>query len=288
MAKQVLLIIDPQEDFCSVEDGRGGALPVPGPGDDRGRKALKRVAKFIQRYGSQLDDVIVTLDCHNPLHIAHPIWYQDERGNPPPPFKALVEDKGEILIGSLDASGFHAEGKVRCRRAGFTKWTLAYLRALRDGGRYPHMLWNPHCLIGSAGGAMIPEVFSAVREWEEGQFGVAQKISKGSNLKTEHFGALRAEVVDPDDDSTQVNAGFLKLLSDPEITRIFGCGLARGHCLANTALDTAKEFDGDTFCQKFVLFEDGTADVGGLEFLGDKFVADFKARGMKTAKTTDF
>jgi hypothetical protein len=37
-----------------------------------------------------------------------------------------------------------------------------------------------------------------------------------------------------------------------------------------------------------VLLEDGTADVGTLEFLGDKFVTDFKARGMKTAKTTDF
>ena len=133
---------------------------------------------------------------------------------------------------------------------------------------------------------MIPEIFDAVREWEEVQFGVAAKISKGSNIKTEHFGALRAEVPDPDDDSTQVNSYFLKLLGDPDTT-VYGCGLARGHCLANTATDTAKEFDGDTFCQRFVLLEDGTADVTGLEFLGDNFVRDFRARGMKCAKTTD-
>lgn len=277
MSKQVLLIIDPQVDFCE-----GGNLAVQG-----GTQALKNVANFIRRYGSQLDDIIVTLDCHNPLHIAHPIWYVDENGNPPPPFTCLVEDKGEILSGSLDASGFHASGKVRCRRMGFTKWTLNYLRSLKSGNRYPHMIWPPHCLIGSPGACMIPEIFDAVREWEEGQFGVAAKISKGSNPKVEHFGALRAEIPDPDDDSTQVNSYFLKLLGDPDTT-VYGCGLARGHCLANTCYDVANEFDGDTFCQRFVLMEDGTADVGGLEFLGDNFVRDFKARGMKCSKTTDF
>ena len=277
MSKEVLLIIDPQVDFCE-----GGELAVKG-----GQVALDNVASFIDRYGSRLDDIIVTLDCHNPLHIAHPIWYADEHGNSPDPFKSLVEDNGEILCGTLDANGFHAEGKVRCRRLGFTSWTLNYLRTLKATNRYPHMLWPPHCLIGSPGGCMVPSVFKAVRKWEESEFGVAAKISKGSNVKTEHFGALRAEVPDPDDDSTQVNSYFLQLLSDPDTT-VYGCGLARGHCLANTSIDTANEFDGDTFCQRFVLLEDGTADVETLEFLGDKFVSDFTARGMRTAKTTDF
>jgi len=285
--KQLLVVIDPEEDFCSEEDGRGGALAVPCPGSPAGRDALKRVGVFIERYGSQLDDIIITLDQHNPLHIAHPIWFKRKDGSTPPPFKALQEEKGEILLGSLDANGFHAEEKVECRRMSFTRWTLDYLRALQAGGRYPHMLWTPHCLIGSAGAAMIPEVFQAVRNWEEREFGVAQKISKGSNIKTEHFGALRAEVPDPADDTTQVNSFFLSLLSDPDITEIFLCGLARGHCLANTAMDVAKEFDGNTFCEKVVLLDDGTADVAGLEFLGDKFVADFESRGMRRALTTD-
>lgn len=282
MTKEILLIIDPQNDFCEPENGIGGALAVQG-----GRAALKRVASFIERYGSKLEDIIITLDCHNALHIAHPMWFRDERDQALSPFTTVVEDKGEMLYGSLDANGFHAAGKARCRKLGFTNWTLHYLRQLAAGKRYPHMIWPPHCLIGTPGNCMIPEVAKSSREWEEREFGVAAKVSKGSNIKTEHFGALRAEVVDPEDPSTQINSYFLQLLSDPDAT-IYGCGLALGHCLANTARDTANEFDADTFCKRFVLLRDGTEHVAGLEFLGDAFVKDFQARGMRIANTTDF
>ncbi len=282
MRKNVLLIIDPQEDFCEPEDGRGGALAVPG-----GRDALKRIAKFIDKMGSKLDDIIVTLDCHNPMHIAHPIWFIDEKGCPPAPFSTVVEDNGEMLVGTLDANGFNPTGKIRCRSIGFMVWTLNYLKTLKAGNRYPHMIWPPHCIIGEPGGCVIPEVAKSVRNWEEKEFAVASRISKGSNIKTEHFGAIRAEVIDPSDPSTQINSNFLELLSDPDAT-IFGCGLALGHCLANTARDTAEEFDGDTFCERFVLLRDGMEHVPGLEFLGDSFVKDFEARGMRVANTTDF
>lgn len=282
MAREILLIIDPQEDFCEPENGVGGALAVKG-----GRAALKRVASFIERYGSKLDDIVITLDCHNPLHIAHPIWFRDENDRPLEPFTTVVESKSEMLYGSLDANGFHAKGKAHCTRLGFTEWTLNYLRQLAAGKRYPHMIWPPHCLIGTPGGCMIPEIAAASRRWEEREIGVASKISKGSNIKTEHFGALRAEVIDPEDSSTQVNSYFLGLLSDPEAT-IYGSGLALGHCLANTARDTGNEFDGDTFCKRFVLLRDGTEHVAGLEFLGDAFLTEFTGRGMRTAKTTDF
>lgn len=282
MAKrEVLLIIDPQEDFCEADKGVGGALAVQG-----GRDALRRVAKLIKRYGSKLSDIVITLDCHHPLHIAHPIWFQDEAKQPLKPFTCVKEDKGEILYGSLDASGFHAVGKATCRRAGFTTWTLHYLRKLEAGKRYPHMIWPVHCLIGTPGGCMIPEIAEATREWEEQWVGVATKVSKGSNIKTEHFGAVRAEVVDPDDPSTQVNSDFVKLLADQEAT-IYGTGLALSHCLANTASDTADEFNLDTFCQRFVLLRDGTENVAGLEFLGDGFISRFSARGMKVCNTTD-
>ena len=282
MQRNVLLIIDPQEDFCEPENGRGGALAVPG-----GREALKRIAKFITKMGSKLDEIIITMDCHNPMHIAHPIWFVDENGNHPAPFTTIVEDNGEMLHGTLGANGFTPQGKIRCRSLNFTNWTLNYLRILKNGGRYPHMIWPPHCIIGEPGGCIIPEVAKAARNWEEKEFAIASRISKGSNFKTEHFGALRAEVIDPGDPSTQVNTDFLALLEDPNST-IYGCGLALGHCLANTARDTAKEFDGDTFCQRFVLLRDGTEHVAGLEFLGDSFIKDFEARGMRIANTTDF
>lgn len=287
MGKKVLLIIDPQEDFCSEDKGVGGALPVPGPGNPAGRNALRNVAKMIHRCGGWIDDIIRTFDQHHRRHIAHPHEYLLPNGKNPPPFNCLREEKGEILIGTLDANGFHPWDKVRRRLISDQKWTLQYLRRLQDGGRYPHCLWNPHCIIGTPGACAIPEIVEAVGAWEDKYCALSPAISKGSNIRTEHFGALRAEVPDPNDETTQVNTAFLRLLQDPEITDLFICGLAKGFCLANTFRDTAAEFDGDTLYQKAVLLQDGTADVAGFEFLGDAFEKESVARGMRVALTTD-
>ena len=276
---EVLLLIDPQEDFCE-----GGTLAVTG--GIGGRASMDNVASFIKKR-PQLDDIIVTLDCHYDLHIAHPSWFIDEAGNNPSPFTSYQLVEGEIVGGTLDASGFHPDRKYRCANPVFTNWTNHYLKELLNGGRYPHMTWPEHCIIGSPGGCIVPPVLEAIRDWERRNQAFAPRISKGSDIDTEHFGALRAEVPTKSP-ATQVNTEFLSLLSDDAIHTIYGAGLALSHCLANTARDTADEFDGDTFCKKFVLLEDCTASVAGLEFLGDQFVSDFKARGMRVAKSTDF
>lgn len=279
MKRHVLMLIDPQVDFCE-----GGNLAVPG-----GAAAMQKVAAMINKAGNRIDDIVVTLDSHHPLHIAHPIWFLDSNGRPPAPFTTVKTINGQICLGTLDANGtFHQTDTATTRHPGFMKWTIHYLQELENSGRYPHMLWPPHCLIGHPGACMIDPVADAIRNWEESRFGVAVKVTKGSDIKVEHFGALRAEVLNPDNiQGTGVNSGFLEVLSDPD-TMILGCGLALSHCLANTARDTSEEFDGDTFCERFVLLEDGTASVAGLEFLGESFVNDFRARGMKVIKTTDF
>ncbi len=61
-----LLIIDPQNDFCSPE----GALFVPGAVED-----CERLVSFIGREKSSIDSIHVTLDSHPNYHIAHPIFW---------------------------------------------------------------------------------------------------------------------------------------------------------------------------------------------------------------------
>ena len=276
---EVLLLIDPQVDFCE-----GGALGVPG-----GRQALTNVGSFIDCRGEKLDDIVRTFDQHHRRHIAHPHEYRlCSNGQIPDPFNALQEENGEILIGTLDDKGFHPFGKVRRRLPDDTAWTLRYLKELRTGDRYPHMLWPPHCIIGTPGACARPEIVQSVANWEDEYAAVSPAIAKGSGIRSEHFGALRAEVIDPEDESTQTNPYLLALLQNPRVTRIYLAGLARGHCLANTAMDVDKEFGGDEFCQKCVLLTNGTADVENMDWLGDKFVDNFVGRGMKTALTTDF
>ena len=79
MSKQVcLLSIDPQVDFCSPT----GKLSVGGAEDDMGR-----LATFVKRCKGDIAEIIVTLDSHRTIHIAHPIWWVDSDGNHPIPFE---------------------------------------------------------------------------------------------------------------------------------------------------------------------------------------------------------
>ena len=52
-----LFIVDPQNDFCVLDDGHGnkGSLVVTGAHDD-----MKRVAALVGRIGGKLDDIHVS------------------------------------------------------------------------------------------------------------------------------------------------------------------------------------------------------------------------------------
>ena len=63
-----LLIIDSQVDFCSPD----GALSIPGADAD-----MRRLAAMLDKFGDRIDNVYVTLDSHNPIHIAHPLCWKD-------------------------------------------------------------------------------------------------------------------------------------------------------------------------------------------------------------------
>ncbi len=57
--KLVLLIIDPQVDFHP-----GGSLAVPGANEDS-----ERIAQFIYKHASAIDEIYVTLDSHHVRHV---------------------------------------------------------------------------------------------------------------------------------------------------------------------------------------------------------------------------
>jgi nicotinamidase-related amidase len=65
--KTVLLIIDPQNDFCE-----GGNLPVEGAKAD-----LDRVCKFIEAMGDKINEIHVTLDTYSENHIGHAGFWQE-------------------------------------------------------------------------------------------------------------------------------------------------------------------------------------------------------------------
>ena len=260
-----LLIIDPQVDFC---DPQRGALYVPGAEHD-----MRRLAEMIRRLGDQIEAIHVTLDSHHPVHIAHPIFWRDQDGQPPEVF---------IKITRADVE----RGVWRAAQTNWQSRALDYVRQLERNGRYELTVWPPHCLIGSPGHAVVPELFSALRDWEERRFRPVDYIAKGSNLFTEHFSAVQADVHDPDDPATHVNKKLIRTLERADV--IVVAGEARTHCVAHTVRDVADHFSEPSSVSKLVLLTDATGDIPGFETHADLFLRDLTARGMRLTTTAEF
>jgi nicotinamidase-related amidase len=125
----------------------------------------------------------------------------------------------------------------------------------------------------------------ALLQWELSQRARVGYVAKGNNPWTENFSVLQAEVPDPADPGTHVNMGVVSALENADV--IYLVGEARSHCLANTGYDIAAAFKDPMFVRKLVLVTDCTNDVPGYEFLGERFVRDMTARGMRTATSAE-
>ena len=264
MRRTHLLIIDPQNDFCAPQMG---SLYVPGADQD-----MDRLTQMIDRLRSQLTDIHVTLDSHHLIDIAHPDFWRDSAGNPPPAFTQITADDLR-------------QGRWMTRLPSARDRSLNYLETLEHQDRYPHTIWPPHCLIGSAGHNVYTPLFESLRRWEAERFALVDYVTKGSNLWTEHFSAVQAEVPDPMDPSTQINAHLMDTLEQADM--ILLAGEAGSHCLANTVRDIVKHFSAPEYISKMVLLEDATSPVPGFESHQDHFIRDMRQMGMQITNTRD-
>jgi len=275
-ARISLLIIDPQNDFCDIpererpllESGMrlSPALPVSGADGD-----MKRLAAFIERAGDRLCDIHVTLDSHNPVDIAHPSWWRDAAGAAPAPFTV-------IGAAAVRSGAWRASDPARQARS------LAYVEALERNGRYALVVWPEHCLIGHWGHNLHSAVADALDAWAHKRLETVDFVFKGANPYTEHYSAVRAEVPDPGDPGTLTNETLIGKLAAADTILIAGEALS--HCVANTVRDIADSL-GPQNIAKMVLLTDCTSSVSGFEQLGENFLREMTARGMRVATSTD-
>jgi nicotinamidase/pyrazinamidase len=281
-----LVIIDPQQSFCKAVDAaqqqliHDGELCVPGAWDD-----MVRVANMINRLGRKIDHISVTLDSHHWNHVAHPSWFKDQHGNPPAPFTIMREENGQIIGCQYGPNGPQDVGIYTTAKPGYYARTCDYIKALKAGGRYPHCIWPPHTLIGTPGHNIVAPLFDALLNWCKDGFRTVNFVTKGSNPFVEHFSAVRAEVPDSNDPSTQLDSGFIQNVMEAD--EIWEAGEAGSHCLANTFRDMANSFGDDSFVAKTVLLTDATSPVPGFENYQNDYIAEMLKRGGKTATTVD-
>jgi len=258
-----LLLIDPQNDFCDPN----GSLSVKGADQD-----IDRLATMIGRLNKKIDDIHVTLDSHHYFDVAHPVYWVDSNGKNPAPFTIIKAEDVENGTWNPAVPAFH-------------KKALAYLKALKTSGRYDLCVWPYHCRIGTDGANVAPHLMDALTDWEK-RPAMVNMVTKGSNIHTEHYSAVKAEVEDPEDPTTGLNTALIKTLMDADIIPI--AGQAIDYCVANTVRDIADNFNDDSYISKMVLLQDATSAVGMVPALKDDFIRDMTARGMKLSTTVDF
>lgn len=294
MRKIHLLCIDPQNDFCTEDDGHGnkGTLVVPGAAAD-----MSRVAKMIRRLGPKLDDISVTLDSHQTVGIERPAWWvRKSDGAQIAPFTCLdIHPDGRRIVRAEFVNGakvFTEEEYVTkipsfLHQGGATgKGSFGYLQALKAANRYPHMVWTEHCIVGTWGWSIVPELAETLCWWERSEMGRVNYVVKGNNPWTEHFSGVKAEVPDPRDPSTQLNKTMIRTLQEADLIPVAGEALS--HCLANTARDIADAFDDPAYVSKLRLLTDATSNVQGFDFLGQQFIDDLVKKGMRLETTETF
>jgi len=241
MIRTALVIIDPQNDFV-LTDQDGAALPVPGAKAD-----MDRLSDFIRKNITKFNEIQVTLDSHHQFQIFHPMYWTDGKGKQPKPFDRITADDIEKGVWTT---------KVPSHR----QRALEYVKALETGGRYVLIIWPYHCLIGSWGGQIYEPLFKTLLDWETTNIGMFGKVTKGSNLFTEHYSAVKAEVPDPQDPTTQLNQDFIDILANPDIDQVLVAGEALDFCLYNSALDVANALGVDQ-AKKIKVLEDCTSPI---------------------------
>lgn len=228
---------------------------------------------MVNRIGPKLNDIHVTLDSHHQIHIAHPLFWKDSKGNHPDPF---------TLISVADVE----HGKWTTTSPGLYRRGLDYVKSLEKNGRYVLCIWPPHCLIGTPGHNIVQPLLDALLKWESDNFAIVDKVTKGSNVYTEHYSAVRADVPQPNDPTTQLNTNLIRTLEEAD-TIVFA-GEAATHCVLNTMRDIFDNFSDRSAIKKCVLLKDAMSCIPGFEKNFTTFVSDMEKEGMKISTTKEF
>lgn len=273
-----LLIIDPQNDFCDLPrswwpvspltgEAVAPSLPVAGAHAD-----MQRLAHWIDRQGSALGQITVTLDSHQAYDIAHPAFWQQRGGEPVAPFTAITA--AQVRAGDF----FPRDAAVLPR-------TLAYLDALEAQGSYTLMVWPLHCEIGSWGHGVHADILAACRRWQQTRQRAVHHVFKGMNPWTEHYSAIRAEVPDPQDAETGLNTALLQRLRESGTLVI--AGEASSHCVRATTQHIVDHW-GSQDHGRIVLLTDCMSPVGGFEQAHAGFLQQMRALGVRCEASASF
>lgn len=209
--KTAILGIDIQNDFSSPS----GSLFVRGADLD-----AVRIATFIDKYEAAIDYIALTMDSHQPIHIASQNYWKDNEGYPPPLYSTITADD---VRNDLWLPQFNKED------------ALPYLEMLESVGG-SCTIWPTHCIQGTSGWAINSMVMNAIFTWNINTRKKYELYFKGMEQNIEHYSIFKPMVqFKHDSDLLRQNSQLINKLD--EFDRILIMGEAADFCVANTLND---------------------------------------------------
>eukprot|EP01042_Synura_sphagnicola_P000094 gene94-94_t len=288
--KVLLLIIDPQIDFHpeggalgSAEYHPQGSLAVPGANEDS-----RRIRKMIEENVDYIDDIIITMDSHFSTHIAHAMcWRKGTACSPESPCgDACFEDPNRRCLPPPFTAISHKdieEGLWMPVDPTYKEWCLKYTKELEKKENLKLTIWPEHCIIGSVGHAVTPDINIAVQKWAKKTKSSVHYVLKGQNCHTEMYSALMAEVEDERDPRTSLNTSLLARINLAD--RVIVCGQALSHCVNYTLRDILKYSEVEK--KSIFLLRDGCSPVYGFEDLAVTITREAEEKGVNITTCSD-
>lgn len=245
--KKALVIIDPQNDFI-VSPTFEGVLGVAGAYED-----MLRIADYVEKENP--DCIVVTLDTHNVFDIAHKAWWVNEKGENPSSYTNITEEdvKNGLWKASMKEFQKHAE---------------FYVKQLTEQDKYKLLIWPDHCIEGTKGHEVNDELAQVLQFWEIKNNKKVDYVFKGMNHKTEHYSALKAEVVLETEDDTKLQKNLIEKLI--AFDQIVITGEASSHCVSGTTIDLLENIDPQKR-KNVIILKNCMSPVSGFENEEKKF-----------------
>jgi nicotinamidase-related amidase len=257
-----LFIIDPQVDFHE-----GGNLAVTGANEDS-----RKIAELIQKFGTKIERIVVTLDTHHKMHMHHADFWTNAEGGKPAPFTEITPE---------DISS----GKWKAKQPELEDWSLVYAQKLKAGGKFALLIWPDHCLLGTEGHSVHPPLMKVLNEWAISRTRSINWYFKGQNNRAEMYSALMSEVQVPDDPTTDLDVDLVETLAKHK--KVLCCGEAKSHCVnwsvrhLLSAWPKGRQSD-------IVLLNDCCSAVTGFEEAASTFEADMRQAGVTVVNSDAF
>lgn len=214
MKQTAILGIDLQNDFTSPT----GTLFVNGADEDS-----IRIAWFIETNGPQIDYVALTLDSHQPIHVAHQIYWKNKEGNHPVLFSVI---SAEDVRNGKWIPQYNKE------------LAITYLERLALKGEVC-TIWPVHCVLGTNGWAINKAITDSLSEWAVNNNKSYELFYKGYAQSTEHYSIFRASVEWEREPQTHLNTKLLNILNS--FDEVILVGEAADYCVANSLSDILEE-----------------------------------------------